>query len=239
MSMSLAESLSGRKAPHANRILLLTLLFWLFSYAFLAMRGAMLEEEWAALLSGRRAIAVTAGAVAYWLVLERLEVSRRIDLAKVAGWIISATIGLMLFRLALDQLFTSEPLPPLRNIRWSLAWSGYFGLWVMGAIAFRRGIALADPQAVATPAASSRSRAQVRESKQQQIDGSDLEWLADAIGPELTSLDPDRRTKIAARLLKSAGYELAEENDPWAARHNARVQLAERIAARLLEAERR
>ncbi|QNN66599.1 hypothetical protein H9L13_07710 [Sphingomonas lutea] len=99
MSMSIATPLAAGSTP-SRRILLLTVLFGLFSYAFLAMRGAMVEEEWAMLLSLRRAIAVAAGAGAYWMVLKKLETLERIELGKVIGWIIMATLAILVVRLA-------------------------------------------------------------------------------------------------------------------------------------------
>jgi hypothetical protein len=236
MSMSVAKSLRGRSAPRTRRILHLTLLFWLFSYAFLAMRGAMLEEQWAMLLSMRRAIAVAAGAGAYWIVLKKLETMPRVELGKVIGWIITATLGIMLIRLAIDQFFAFEPLPPLRNIRWSLAWSGYFGLWVMGAIAFRKGVARLETPAA--PLAAPCARPLELPSKEPP-EASDLEWLVNAIAPEVVGLNPSQRAEAAQRILEAGGYELADESDPWAQRHNARARLARRIAARLLENGRR
>ena len=58
------------------------------------MRGAMIEEEWAVLLSLRRAIAVFAGAGAYWVVLRKLDTMQRVELGKVIGWIVVATMAI-------------------------------------------------------------------------------------------------------------------------------------------------
>ncbi|QNN66600.1 hypothetical protein H9L13_07715 [Sphingomonas lutea] len=64
------------------------------------------------------------------------------------------------------------------------------------------------------------------------IQPADLDWLIDSIAAETGGLSYSARREAAARIFNAAGYECAD--DPDAARNNARVRLASRVAAGLV-----
>ena len=63
-----------------------------------------------------------------------------------------------------------------------------------------------------------------------------LDWLIDACADHLAATHQPTRAALAAHLLASSGYDIADGLDAQA--HNMRVDLATGIAARLLESER-
>lgn len=209
-------------------------LFWAFSYAVLSIRGAIYADDWSQMFSGERALAVTAGAAAYWLVLKQLDSGVRVTLRAAIVWILGATLAIMFARLLIEEAFAFTPGPIGANVRWSLAWSGYFGLWVMGAIAFRRDWAracrvtverpAATVAAVATPAAAAAPKA---------ADLDNLELVLAAIVAEAATLQASDRAELADRMLKLGGYELAGQEDEYSARHNERAWFALRLSVRL------
>ncbi len=115
------------------------------------------------------------------------------------------------------------------DLRWSLAWGGYFGMWVMGAITFRRrqvsrtairhaAVAITAPRLPFTAAPH--------------VD--DIAWLAEMLAIETATLARDARGDLARRIVDQAGrYQLADERDSLSAAHNRRLEMAERMAERL------
>lgn len=213
--------------PDRIRILLCVGLFWLFSYALLSWRTGLLVGDAFQLVTPRRAIAITAGAGLFWLGLARIMARGRDvhPLAVIAG-ILPAGIVVLGVRLGLDRLaFANAPLPLDRNIHWVLLWTGYFGLCLIAALAWRlHRSARAARSVAALPAAAARVTPLPAES---------WEWLTDAIAAEIAELRPAERRALIARLTERAGYALADEGDPDFARRNARAALVRRLAARL------
>lgn len=142
---------NGRR--RGSQILLVSL-FWVFSYTLLSAWGAVIAEDWSVVLSERRVAAVTLGAALYWFVLLRLQERTSVGIATVVGWMIAAMVTILLARLGLDQ-FSPDPVSPRHSVGWSLAWSGYFGIWLTGAVAFRSRPSL--PVASSTESTSSES----------------------------------------------------------------------------------
>lgn len=241
MTASLAQPSRGASRGLPNRTATLAGLFWAFSYAVLSIRGAIFADDWSALFSGERALAVTAGAGAYWLVLKQLDAGARVTLRAAVVWITVATLAIMLVRLVIDDVFAFAPEPMGANVRWSLAWSGYFGLWVMGAIAFRREWARSCRVAVEQPAAGvpvARSAAlpvavPAVAARAQSAGLDNLELVLAAIVAEAATLQAADRAELADRVLKLGGYELAGDRDEYNASHNERARFALRLSARI------
>lgn len=227
MSTIVARLPQGRFSNMSSR-LGLSAMFLIFCYTLLSWRAVLLSDA-APIISERRFFALLVGAGFFWLTLKRLDTNERITLARAASWIVAATALVLSARVLLGWLMPAVPLTLSYEVRWSLAWGAYFGLWVMGAITFRRRPArhLAANQAD-TIAEATRAR------PASHALADDLEWMVEAMSPELASLEPTARDQLAERLLAKAGrYELADERDPWSAAHNRRLQLATRIADRI------
>jgi len=213
---------ASRTGSDAGR-LFLTVAFFAFCYCLLTWRAVLLNET-APLFSDRRAIALLVGAGMFWMALGHLEKPGRMTLARTGCWIILGTIVVMVTRLAVNWWKPDDLLTVTYSLRWSLAWAAYFGLWVMGAATFR----LRAPVAAASVA----SVAEVEESR---AEPDQIDWMVEALASEWQGAPIKDRVMLAERLIRRAGtYEMA---DQWgdAAVHNARVKLAYRIAARLVE----
>jgi len=220
MTASLAQAAPGEGAP--DRIIKLTALFWAFSYVLLSIRGSLFFDDWGRLLDSHRALAVTVGAAAYALVLKQLGDGIRLTLRSAIGWVAAATFAVMIVRIALDELLFDVPQGIAVNLLWSLTWSAYFALWVMGSLAF----APVGSMKVATPAAVTHSGFHT---PQQSADAFDL--LAQAILAEASLLKAADRSKLAARILELGGYQCADELNKDGDRARLALRIAERISA--------
>ncbi len=225
---TIAAPLPPGRFTYLSGRLALSAMFLVFCYALLSWRAVLLSDA-APIISERRMLALLVGAGAFWLILKRLDSSERVTLARAASWIVAGTALVLMARVLLGWLMPAIPLTLSYEVRWSLAWGAYFGLWVMGAITFRRRQARQDAVSQAGTIAGASELAPAPLSMPDHI-----AWLVDALSPELASLTPATRDQIADRLLAKAGrYELADERDPWRAEHNARIQLASRLAERI------
>ena len=221
MIATLAHS-STRREPY-NRIVTLTGLFWAFSYVLLSIRGALFFDDWSRLIDDNRLVTVTVGAGAFALVLKQLEVGRRLTLGVVLTWIAAATLGVHIVRMTIDQMMFGAPQGMGVNLLYSLSWSAYFGLWVMGSLAFapaEKPVRVASPIAASAPAA-----AKVPASPEP------LETLITALIDEAADLGSLDRRALAERVLAAGGYEEVDGD----ASSNERARLAVRIAARLAD----
>ena len=124
-----------RRAEPQQRILTLTVLFWAFSYVLLSIRGALFFDDWTRLIDDNRLLTVTAGAGVYALVLKQLG-KRSVTLPALLTWIMGATVAVLIMRITVDQIMFETPQGIGVNLLYSLSWSSYFGLWVMGSLAF-------------------------------------------------------------------------------------------------------
>ena len=213
MTSSIAEA---RAAPApANRFITLVGLFWGFTYVLLSIRGAIFHDDWGRLIDNNRLLAVTVGAGAYGMMLRQLAAGQRITLKGAVAWTAAATLAVMIVRVTLDQLLFEVPQGLDVNLLWSLTWSAYFALWVMGWLAFA-------PQA--------RSRAVERvEGLALPAEPESLELLIAAIVAEADELKRADRARLAAKVLEFGGYETADGRPA----ENEKARLAIRLAARL------
>lgn len=207
-----------RGEPH-HRIITLTGLFWAFSYVLLSIRGALFFDDWTRLIDDNRLLTVTAGAGAYALVLRQLEARRTISFSSALTWIIGATVAVLILRMTIDQMLFERPQGVGVSLLYSLSWSSYFGLWVMGSLAFGPppvpAVTVTRPVSVPAQPASR--------------DG--LELLIDCLLDEAAALKTADQRWLAERVLAAGGYESADGNEAA----NERARLAVRIAARLAE----
>jgi hypothetical protein len=229
MSASAAAPFFARPS-RPLQVLLFAALFWLFTYALLSVRAQLLLGDGFSLASARRLLATTAGAATYWAVLGWMRArpeGRAPNPAAIVATILPASILVLAARLAVDRLWYETPLPLEANLRWVMAWSGYFGLWVSASLAFRMHRA---PRAATAPTASALAARPAPSAPSAPADPAAWEWLVDACAAELAASPPADRAALAARLVARAGYERA---DDLGGLHNARVALAARLAARL------
>lgn len=209
----------------ANQIITLTSLFWAFSYVLLSIRGALFNDDWSNLFDNNRLLAVSVGAGAYVLILRQLTMGEKISLKRALGWIAGATVAVLIVRFTVDELMFDVPQGPAVNLLWSLTWSAYFGLWVMGALAFVPTRSPA-PTAAVTPIARPDAAAALPGDR---ADIDNFEWLVTAIIDEAVELRSADRARLAERVVAIGGYESADA----LAADNQRARLAMRIAARL------
>lgn len=113
--------------------MILILAFGAFSYVLLSVWGALVAGNLAVVLSPRRIVVCSIGAGIFWLTLRRLKRESRVGLGTLLVSILVAGLAILAVRLGLDQLSTS-PIEPEHSVRWSLAWSGYFGIWLLAAV---------------------------------------------------------------------------------------------------------
>lgn len=124
---------SPPKTQANGRDTTLIIAFGLFSYVLLSIWGYLVVGDLAVTLSPRRLVACAIGAGIFWLTLSRLRRKRSVDLGALVASIVIAGLTILLVRLGLDQPSTS-PIEPEHSVRWSLAWSGYFGIWLLAAV---------------------------------------------------------------------------------------------------------
>lgn len=115
----------------ARRDWLMVLAFWLFSYALQSMWGALVALDLGGLIDARRVIAVTAGAGVFAFALRSIrQRAAAIQLRHLIGAIAIAGLVMFAIRVGLDQVWP-DPRPIDRSLRWALAWTGYFGIWLL------------------------------------------------------------------------------------------------------------
>lgn len=120
-------------ALSSKRNLPLILAFGAFSYVLLSTWGALVAENLAVVLSERRLVACLVGAGLFWLAVSRLRQRNDVSLSKLIAIIVGAGLVILAVRLGLDQL-SPHPVTADHSIRWSLAWSGYFGIWLLAVV---------------------------------------------------------------------------------------------------------
>jgi hypothetical protein len=206
--------------------------FWLFSYTFLALRKFLAADDLSVAISIQRVIAISAGAVAYWLVVRQIESAGRIRLKTVIGWVAGAALAMIAVRVGLSNLFTDEPVPLARSLRWTLTWSAYFGLWVVGAVAY---LAPAQARAEAVPAVAAVPRPVAAAAPRTGLAKTELDELSlliEAIALEASELNPTDRQALAERVLRFGRYEVVGDDD-WSRSQSVRARFAWGLALRL------
>jgi hypothetical protein len=222
MSAILAEAPSGIRPP--SRTLTLTGLFWAFSYVLLSVRGALFHDDWSRLVDDNRLLTVTFGAGVYFLVLKQLEAGHRIALRGAIAWTVGATLGVMIVRLTVDQFMFDVPQGMEIHLLWSLTWSAYFAVWVMGSVAFATHADAPVTVASVTPPLLRQIEKPVSLDR--------FELMAAALIAEASELSTTDRAELAARVMLLGGYECAD----GLPHDNERARLALRLAARLSSA---
>jgi hypothetical protein len=219
--MSHALAVTVRRPAFDVGRLFLAAAFFAFCYCLLTWRALLLNEA-APLFSDRRALALLVGAGVFWKALGQLEKPGRLTLVRMASWIVLGTIIVMVARLAVNWWKPDAPLTVTYSLRWSLAWAGYFGLWLMGAATFRVRAAVAGSTAHTAVVPEARS-----------AEWEHVDWVVECLASELEGASAEDRASLAELLVRNAGtYELADEGGEAAA-HNARLRLAYRVAARI------
>lgn len=121
------------QCPDNRRNMVLIVAFGAFSYLLLSLWGALVADSLAVVVSPRRMVACSIGAGIFWLTLRRLRRESEVGLGSLLVSILIAGLAILAVRLGIDQLSVS-PIEPEHSIRWSLAWSGYFGIWLLAAV---------------------------------------------------------------------------------------------------------
>jgi hypothetical protein len=111
------------------------------------------------------------------------------------------------------------------NLLWSLTWSAYFGLWVMGSMAFDASVS----SAISAPAITGPAVTAIAQPSLKAPDVDTMELMIAAVLVEAAGMTAKDRAELAARVLALGGYESVEAP----AEANERARLALRIAARL------
>ena len=215
MTLSLSEAQPA--AAPVGRLITRVALFWAFTYVLLTIRGAIFHDDWSRLIDNNRLLAVSVGAGAYAMVLRQLAAGQRVTLKGAMVWIAGATLAVMIVRVTVDEFMFDVPQGVGVNLLWSLTWSAYFAMWVMGSLAFSPRIAAATApersDIVAMPA-----------------EPESLELLITALLAEADTLKGADRARLTAKVLELGGYEAAEAGNQI---ENERARLAIRLAARL------
>ena len=232
MSATMARPMPAPAVPPIKRDLALTAAFWLFSYFFLALRKVLSTEDLSMALSVQRVIAISVGAVAYWLLVKQIEAGRLTRLRTVVGWIVGGALAMMAVRLGLVQMFADDPVPLGKSIRWTLTWSAYFAMWAVGAVAY---LAPASQPAAASRAATvpAAAAAATPRAVPATAEVDELSQLIEAIAIEAAAdLSVDERKALAERVLRFGRYEVVGD-DYWSKSLSVRSNFAWRLATRL------
>ena len=238
----MVDTLPLPKSPSfspAARATIVAGLFWVFTYAVLTTRASMIYGDAFTLTNERRLVALTAGAAIFWAVLKNMifrPQSGARHPALIVATVLPAALAVLATRYVMDWAVFQDIRPFRESLLWVLVWAGYFGLGISGILAFeihsgRFGPAAPRTAVAAVPAERAAPVAQVAPARRSTVE--DWDWLINALATEMVDLPPAERVALSRRLLARAGYELADDDDPSAAAHNARLQLAGRVAARL------
>lgn len=120
--------------PHPNRReLALIIAFGLFSFVLLSLWGALVAGNLGVVFSPRRMVVCSLGAGIFWLTLRRLKQQGAVSLGTLLVSIIVAGLSILAVRLGIDQMAVA-PIEPEHSVRWTLAWSGYFGIWLLASV---------------------------------------------------------------------------------------------------------
>jgi hypothetical protein len=137
----------------------LAVAFWIFTYALLSLRGALLDEP-VAILHFRRLIATAAGALLFVLVLQSMRrAAGRPTAAKVRialAVTVPTVLSMLALRWGLESWVGGRAAAPAQSLVWTIVWTGYFAAWVGICIAFDLSgrIGAPHPPAAAEPAAA-------------------------------------------------------------------------------------
>lgn len=215
-------------------------LFWFFTYAVLSVRAEIAFGGELPLVSGKRVLATSAGAVMFAMVhawIRKLSASSPAKLLSVIATVLPASIVVLGIRLLADKFLYEHPLSLGDNLRWVMVWAGYFGLWVSATLALKlhhraEETAQSSLEKLSLREPPPRSRVQVNLANYS-LD--EVDWVCEALAIELAAVPDRERLNLITALTKRAGYEIADELDPNYAVQNARVRLVQRLARRMAD----
>lgn len=222
--------------PGAEAVLRLSGLFWIFTYVLLSVRAAFIPEV-PDFFTPQRVLSVTAGSFIFYAAtrhLMRSAASSRVT-NFIVTFVVSAAAALTI-RLGLDGIVFEGSASVAYSVRWTIVWTGYFGVWLIGTLAYFHHVTAVqrvgrNPDIIALPtAADAMSRPAPRIATGD--DEMAWEWLVDVLADELAVGGVQDPRGIASRLVRKAGYEVADPHNA-SAKHNARARLATSIASRL------
>lgn len=112
----------------------LPLLFWLFTYAILTVRGRLLPGQPLDWISLKRIVAISLGAVSYALAIRVLDGTRTRSLAFRLTFVVVMSFGgaaaVLASRWAFVGLAEREPFDLGGEMRWLLLWISYLFTWI-------------------------------------------------------------------------------------------------------------
>ena len=149
----LLKSLRGEGGERIRFLLVAAILFWLFSYIVMSVRGVVLDQP-LPMLAVRRLVSTLSGALLFvaaaaWLLRWAPQtLGKRI--AGIAGASLVATAALFAIQAAAERIADwSPPITAGDQLGWLLMWAGYFAAWLTGTLALH---AEAESVAAAIPA---------------------------------------------------------------------------------------
>lgn len=231
-----------RPAPQpssSNQAIALAASFWLVTYAILSIRSELRFDGTGALLNSHRALGTFIGASALWLVLvnfDKLIARFARNPYLIVGTVFPASLVVLAVMMVADVILPNQALPLNRDIRWVIAWAGYFGAAVSLYLAYHAYTKMRATAAAtrATRAASALARLRAPANDMVAVAPTPVdtwEWMIDALADEMAAMPDADRHMLIAWLTEKARYPLAD--DSLSPGHNARVELIERIASRL------
>ena len=231
MQSSMTQVQRGR--DHSLPAWLIAAIFWIFTYSLFTYRANLRYGDEYLLVSAQRLGVTLIGAGLFWLVLSNLIRVSGPKPAKpiaVIATILPASIVVLLARIVLGELVENQVTEFQRDMRWVLVWSGYFGLWISAALALHTA-KLAKASATAKQPAAAPAL-MIPQRRPVEVSDASIAWVIDELADSLASMPVTKRGAILDRLESRAGYEIAEEQNPLAAQHNARIRLVRDLAVR-------
>ena len=128
-------------------LILLALMFWVFTYGVFTLRSELYHHDDSQILSFKRAIATLVGALLFLIAAARIrrpfEKGRRfyLFLALVSA---AASLALLLFRIAYEALTEPNLSGLTGHGLWVVVWTGYFVAWLALITSERSGATKAD-----------------------------------------------------------------------------------------------
>ena len=209
-------------------------LFWIFTYALLALRSQWLDDGTPPWVHDTRLVLVTiaTGFFAWTLLSIRRSGADAVRPALLLFNIAAASVTIVVVRCAMDHGTPDDATTLDRHFRWTLVWAGYFALWIGAFIETRRRSAEAIDDAA--PRARMVEFVEAPSVLNDAAAAQAWDWLGETLADEMLRQPEGSREAILRAVRRRAGYRIADDLDGGAALHNARVELAERLTSRLM-----
>jgi hypothetical protein len=206
-------------------------MFWLFTYVLLSIRAGMIPETVPVLFTPQRLLAVSAGAMIFYAAARHLvQAAAKPTLKTIVGTFAASVAAALTIRLGLDRMVSEEAASVSYSVRWTLVWTGYFGVWLIGTLAYFHRAPTVRPIEAKVPPVTTLTTALSAATATEQLA---WDWLVDVLAVELAQSSVVDRRAIATRLITRAGYEEVDPIGTSAEVQNARARLARSIASRL------